>query len=146
MTELTLKDISEKLKDLDICMMTTVTADGDLESRPMSNNREVEYDGDSWFFTYAHKDVAKELQANPAINLAYSHKPLLPHVTGNHLYISIIGEGRISTDRAEMEQHWTKELNVWFKDGIDTPGIALIHVKAKRIRYWDGWDEGEVAV
>ena len=33
---------------------------------------------------------------------------------------------------------------MWFKDGIDTPGLVLIEVAAKRIHYWDGMDEGEV--
>ena len=38
-------------------MLTTVDEQGYLRSRPMSNNREVEFDGDLWFFTYgsSHK-------------------------------------------------------------------------------------------
>ena len=32
----------------------------------------------------------------------------------------------------------------WFDNGVDTPGIVLIKVKAKRATYWAGRDEGEV--
>ena len=37
-------------------------------------------------------------------------------------------------------------LDRWFEKGIDTPGIVLIKVKATRITFWDGEEEGEVAV
>ncbi|MGF7055725.1 exonuclease III [Bosea sp. OAE752] len=30
--------------------------------------------------------------------------------------------------------------------GIETPGIVLVQVHASRMHYWDGEDEGEVAV
>ena len=35
-------------------------------------------------------------------------------------------------------------LDNWFDKGVDTPGIVLIQVKAKRVTYWKGRDEGEV--
>ena len=31
-------------------MLNTHTDGGQIATRPMSNNRDVEYDGDSWFF------------------------------------------------------------------------------------------------
>jgi general stress protein 26 len=37
-------------------------------------------------------------------------------------------------------------LDRWFVNGVDTPNIVLIKVKATRITYWDGEDEGEVIV
>ncbi|HEX8833472.1 MAG TPA: pyridoxamine 5'-phosphate oxidase family protein, partial [Abditibacteriaceae bacterium] len=47
-----LAKLREMIKDIDLCMLTSVEADGTLHSRPMSNNREVEFDGGLWFFTY----------------------------------------------------------------------------------------------
>ena len=49
-------------------------------------------------------------------------------------------------DKAEFEAHWTKGLERWFQDGVDTPGLVLIKVHANRIHYWDGENEGEVVV
>lgn len=38
-----------------------------------------------------------------------------------------------------------EDLNRWFEDGVDTPGLTLIRVRAGRIRWWGGEDgEGEL--
>ena len=34
----------------------------------------------------------------------------------------------------------------WFKQGPATPGIILIKVRAERLHYWDGEDEGEITL
>jgi general stress protein 26 len=47
-------------------------------------------------------------------------------------------------DKAKFAAHWRKELEMWFEQGIDTPGLVLIEVGARRIHYWDGMEEGEV--
>jgi general stress protein 26 len=44
----TLKDLAEKMRGIDIAFLATKTDDGELASRPMSNNGEVEHDGDSY--------------------------------------------------------------------------------------------------
>lgn len=40
----------------------------------------------------------------------------------------------------------TTDLDRWFEQGVDTPGLVLIRVAAARIHYWDGEDEGELTV
>ena len=40
------------MRQLDICMMVTQSKLGILNSRPMSNNGDVKYNGSSYFFTY----------------------------------------------------------------------------------------------
>jgi general stress protein 26 len=47
MPQMSLSDISEKMRDIDIAMLCTHTEGGAIAGRPMSNNREVDYDGDS---------------------------------------------------------------------------------------------------
>ena len=47
MADKTLKDIATKMAKLDIALLTTHTSRGQLSSRPMSNNGDVEYDGNS---------------------------------------------------------------------------------------------------
>lgn len=141
MTQMSLRDISDAMKQIDICMMTTKTASGALESRPMSNNREVAYDGDAYFFADGSSSAAREIEADAEVCLSFQHEPAL---LGKPLYLSVTGKGRISRDREEMKQHWVKDVEMWFKDGIDTPGLVLIHVKATRIKYWKDYQEGEV--
>ena len=45
----TLQYISNKMKSIDLCTMTTKSTRGALTSRQMSNNGDVKYDGNSYF-------------------------------------------------------------------------------------------------
>ncbi|HVG42869.1 MAG TPA: pyridoxamine 5'-phosphate oxidase family protein [Chitinophagaceae bacterium] len=136
--EKTLSAVAKKMKKLDICMMTTQTKSGQLASRPMSNNGDVKYNGNSYFFTYDKSKSVKDITENPEVNLSFSGP--------EDLYISIVGVAKLIRAKETMEEHWLKELEQWFKDGLDTKGIVMIHVKAKRIKYWQNEDEGEVKV
>lgn len=142
MTDLSLKTIAEKLKDIDVCMMTTVTTKGNTSSRPMSNNREVEYDGTSYFFTERDSRVADDIRTNNHVSLSAHHNKLL----GADTYISLSGKGKIITDRAEMEKHWNKDVAIYFDGGLDSPNIAMIEVRAEHIKLWEGAKESELTL
>jgi general stress protein 26 len=45
-----------------------------------------------------------------------------------------------------FKAHWTPDLDAWFQEGADTPGLVLIRVRAEQIRYWDGPDQGALDV
>ena len=60
------------MRDLDYCMFTTRAEDGGLRSRPMSNNGEVEFDGDVWFFSAAESRKVAEIEVDPLAELSYS--------------------------------------------------------------------------
>ncbi|MES2906593.1 MAG: pyridoxamine 5'-phosphate oxidase family protein [Pseudomonadota bacterium] len=139
---MTLKDINDKLRKIDICMMTTQTGRGALESRPMSNNKDVDFDGDCYFFTDGDSTAAKQIASHPQVNLGFSSSGGL--FGGGGTFISLTGPASLSTDKATMKKHWNKDIEVWFKDGIETPGLTLIHVKASRLKYWQNGDEGEI--
>ena len=47
-----MKDLAKKIADIDFTMLSTRAEDGEIGARPMSNNGDVEYDGDSWFFSW----------------------------------------------------------------------------------------------
>ncbi|MGO6817247.1 pyridoxamine 5'-phosphate oxidase family protein [Rhizobium leguminosarum] len=49
-------------------------------------------------------------------------------------------------DKAAFEEHWVPDLERWFPEGVDTPGIVLIKVSASSIRYWDGEENGEIVL
>jgi general stress protein 26 len=48
--DMRLKFLSDNMKAIDFGMLSTRTEGGAFASRPMSNNGEVDYDGDSYFF------------------------------------------------------------------------------------------------
>jgi general stress protein 26 len=140
----TFSDITEKVRDIDFAMLLTRTESGEIAGRPMSNNRDVEYDGDSFFFTWEQARSVADIERDPKVALSYSgSKGLLGQPP---VFIAIQGEAELIRDKAEFEAHWTKGLERWFQDGVDTPGLVLIKVHANRIHYWDGENEGEVVV
>ena len=68
MADLSLKDIAEKMRDIDFAILSTRTEGGALAGRPMSNNREVEFDGDSYFFTCDEtRTIADIVRADPEL-------------------------------------------------------------------------------
>lgn len=140
---LKVKDISDVMKSLDICMMTTRSSDGSMESRPMSNNREVDYHGDSYFFAMADTRVVSDLTRSPNVCLSYDGRDGL---FGKHFYISVAGEAELITDKSTMKRHWVPDLEAWFSEGIDTEGLTMIKVHAHQIRYWKGMEEGEITL
>ena len=141
----TLAEISEAMKDIDFCMLVSRAADGSIGGRPMSNNRNVEYEGTSHFFTCDHHRSVEDIQRDPSVGLSYQGKAGLLGVVGKPgMFIHVEGEARLVRDKAKFAERWEKDLDIWFKDGIDTPGLIMIEVAARRIHYWDGMEEGEV--
>jgi general stress protein 26 len=141
---MTLKDISETMQDIDFCMLSTKTAGGELASRPMSNNGEVEYDGDSWFFGFETAAFVGEIANDPTVGLTFSAGKSLLGKPG--IFISVAGEASLIRDKGEFAAHWVDDLDRWFPEGIETPGMVMLKVRAKHIHYWDGEDQGEVQI
>ncbi len=138
----TLSDIAETMRDIDFTMLSTKTEDGGIAARPMSNNRDVDYDGDSWFFatddTMTVRDIGRDRNVGLTLhgNTSMLGKP--------PIFIAAEGKAEIIRDKAVFEEHWVEDLDRWFEQGVDTPGLVLIKVHADRVHYWDGEDQGEV--
>ncbi|MGX1099511.1 pyridoxamine 5'-phosphate oxidase family protein [Amorphus sp. MBR-141] len=144
MAEMTLADLSKEMRDIDIAMLSTRTEGGAIAARPMSNNREVDYDGDSYFFTSERTRTIEDIERTPDVGLSYvGSKGFLGR---GRVFISIEGKAELIRDRAAFKDRWTKDLDEWFPNGVDTPGIVLIKVHASRIHYWNGMEEGELNV
>ena len=142
MSQMTLSDLSDKMRDIDFAMLSTRAEGGQIAARPMSNNGDVDYDGDSFFFTCEQSHTVQDIQRDPQVGLSFTGaKGLLGKPP---IFISVEGNAELIRDKAAFEAHWTKDLDYWFKDGIDTPGIVLIKVHASRLHYWDGQDDGEI--
>ncbi|MFC4163471.1 pyridoxamine 5'-phosphate oxidase family protein [Epilithonimonas zeae] len=135
MKKASLKTIAERMKNLDFRMMVTQDGQQVSYSRPMSNNGKVEYDGDSWFFTYEDGHKVDQIKKNQHVNLIYQ--------TDDMLFIECTGNGEILKDKNMLKEKWVEGLDQWFPEGIDTPGICLIKVRASRVRFWHKEEEGE---
>jgi general stress protein 26 len=139
---MTLADLSKKMQAIDFCMLFTRVESGAMAGRPMSNNGDVEYDGDSYFFTFEDSTAVHDIEGDPTVALSFAGPKGLFGNPG--LFIAVEGTADLIREKAKFSEHWTKNLDRWFANGIDTPGIVLIMVHAQRVHYWDGEDNGEV--
>ena len=140
----TLHDLAKAMGKIDFAMLTTRTEGGQLATRPMSNNSEVEWDGDSYYFTYDDTRTVADITRDKHVALSFQGRAGI--LGAPSLFVAVEGEARIIRDKAAFKEHWSADIERWFPDGIDTPGMALIHVHAVRVHYWDGEEEGEVKV
>ena len=138
MSDKTLKDLAEKMRDIDIAMLLTHAEGGTIAGRPMSNNGEVDYDGDSYYFTWEQAKMVSDIEADPKVSLAFQGEKTFA--------VAVEGVAKLVRDKAQFAEHWTPDLDKWFDDGIDTEGVVMIHVHASRVHYWDGEDQGEVSM
>ena len=123
--------LREMIKDIDLCMLTTVDESNDLHSRPMSLNSDVDENGDLWFFTSSNSHKASEIERTPNVNVSFID------LRKQH-YVSISGDAELVHDKQKIKELWKPVLKAWFPDGPDQPDVALLKVNVKKAEYWDG--------
>jgi general stress protein 26 len=141
MAKKSLADIAKEMAGIDIAILSTHTESGEIANRPMSNNGDVTYEGTSYYFTYEQARAVSDIERNPKVALGFASQAGL---FSKGIYVAVEGTAELIRDKAAFKQHWTRELDNWFDNGADTPGIVLIRVKAKRVTYWKGREEAEI--
>ncbi|QDP18988.1 pyridoxamine 5'-phosphate oxidase family protein [Sphingomonas xanthus] len=142
MSKFTLKDVSEKMRDIDFAILSTRTEGGSVAGRPMSNNRNVDFDGDTYFFTCDDARTVADIRRDSNVGVSYQSKSGMLGM--KPFFIAMEGRASLVQDKEQFAKHWDKDLDSWFKQGIDTPGLTMVRVEAERIHYWDGYEEGEL--
>lgn len=141
MTEMTgreaLDRVKELVEDIDFTMLTTQDDAGNLVSRPMST-RQMDAHGDVWFFTAEDTDKVDEAKSHRDVGLSYCDAKGMR-------YVSIAGRASVVHDDAKMAELYSPSLDVWFEDGLDTPGIALLKVTPVETEFWEP-SKGKIAM
>jgi len=125
-----LHKLRELVKDIDFCMLTTVDEGGDLHSRPMSSNGDIDRDGDIWFFTNASSHKVSEIAKLPRVNVSFADPD-------NQRYVSVSGKAQLVRDRKKIDELWRPEFKIWFPEGKEDPEVALLKVSLEKAEYWD---------
>lgn len=121
-----LQDIA---RDIDVAMITTVTPDGALHSRPMVTRR-FDDAGEIWFFMRDDSGMVDDLEAEHAVNVSYADP-------GKCRYISITGSGILTRDQEKAEELWDDSLKAYFALGLDDPHLALLRVQVEIADFWE---------
>ena len=118
--------LAELIAPMSVAMLTTVDAEGALQSRPMAPLA-LDGQGALWFFTDLRSVKVDQLQR---ANLCFVDMV-------NASYVSMAGHGELSTDRAHIEALWTSLARPWFPDGPESTNLALLKFVPDTAEYWD---------
>jgi general stress protein 26 len=122
--------LRELVKDIEYCMLTSIDTDGSLRSRPMATNREIEDNGDLWFFTYASSHKVDEINRDQHVNISFA-------APDKQTYVSMSGKAQLVRDQQKIEELWQPTLKAWFPNETNEPDIALLKVSVEKAEYWD---------
>lgn len=117
-----------------IALLTTVTKEGQLHSRPLAA-QDVEFDGDLWFFTQDPSPKVDDIAQNPQVNAAFE---------SGKGYLSVAGTAEVVHDHAAIDRYWSPAIEAWFPEGKDDPTVALIKVDARSAEFWSSTEPGVV--
>jgi len=119
--------VHELIKDVRIAMLTTVSTEGQLVSRPMAT-QQTQFEGEVWFFAEADSPKIADIARDPRVNVAYSASN----------FVSLAGTASVVRDVAKKRELWDAGAAAWFgdKDAAD-PSVVLIKVDAETAEYWD---------
>ena len=117
------------VKDVNICMFTTLDENNDLSSRPMFTSS-VDEEGNVWFFTNEFSEKINEVSKDNLVHLIYSH-PV------KNIYVDVKGTCSLIIDRKKMEELWDPALKNWFSEGLEDPKICLVKVATEQAHFWN---------
>jgi general stress protein 26 len=123
------KELEKHTRHIRVAMFTTRSGEGRLISRPLYT-KQMEPNGDLWFFSALDSKKVHELVANPQVNLAYADP-------GAQVFLSIDGRAEIERDPAKIDELWSETTDkLFFKQGRDDPQLVLIRVRAETAEMW----------
>ena len=117
------------VKDVNICMFTTLDENNDLASRPMFTSS-VDDEGNVWFFTNEFSEKISEVSKDNLVHLIYSH-PV------KNIYVDVKGTCSVIIDKKKMEELWDPALKNWFPQGLEDPKICLVKVATEKAHFWN---------
>ncbi len=123
------KKLASLIKDVRICMMTTLDTSGHLRSRPMAV-QQTNFDGDLWFFTGKSTSKTDEIQHDSHVNVSFANPD-------DNQYVSVSGRAQLVNNPAKAKELWNPAYKAWFPKGLDDPDLTLLKVSVDKAEYWD---------
>lgn len=124
-----IKKFKDLVRDVSVCMFTTIDDHNRLFSRPMSTAH-IDEDGNAWFFTNEFSEKIQEVSHDNSVYLIYSHP-------GKNVYVTVKGTSAVILNRNKIEELWNPLLKAWFPGGKEDPKLCLIKVVTEEASYWN---------
>lgn len=119
----------DKIKDSKIAMLTSISRETELHSRPMMTAQN-DFDGRLYFFSRLASEKIDEITHNPNVLVTYSNPR-------DMTFISVYGEAYVSRNPAKIREHWIPALEAFFTKGVNDSDLCLIEVQVTEAEYWD---------
>jgi general stress protein 26 len=130
------QEANEKIKELalkaDMCFFTTNLSQLPLSTRPMST-RDVDENGDIWFFSRKGSTKNEEIAADNRVQLFYSNH-------SNYEFLTLYGTATIIKDDEKAKELWSAMAKTWFNEGYTDPELTLLKIVPEAGHYWDTKD------
>jgi general stress protein 26 len=124
-----LAELARLIDGIPVAMITTLSDDGMLDSRPMLLER-METDGSLTFLTRLSSRKVHEIARDARVNVAFVGDK-------GDRYISLSGMAEVTHDPVRMHALWKPTYRAWFPGGPDDPDSAIFTVRIERIESWD---------
>ncbi len=124
-----LQQLRELLDGIRVAMLTTVSPDGTLHSRPMVAT-EVDRNGDVWFYTDGGTSKVDDIGRSPRVGVTWSRP-------ARQRYASSSGTCTVVHDRVKLAELWSPAFRAWFPQGMEDPRLVLLRVRLEEVDYWD---------
>jgi general stress protein 26 len=123
------RKLRKLLKGFRVAMLTTVTPEGVLRSRPMVTVK-MQGDGDVWFLTKVATPKVSEVEENHRVNVSYASAE-------DGRYVSLSGMAKLVRDPQRVLDLWRPRHKRWLPEGKRDPDLAAVQVHIDRAEYWD---------
>jgi general stress protein 26 len=121
-----IEKVSKLIEGAKIALVTTVSEEGQLVSRPLAMQQR-EFDGTLWFFTQDPSPKTEQVAVNDQVNVA---------LQVDDGWVSIAGTASVTKDPTMIDELWNRHAEAWFENGKDDPTVALLRVRADTAEYW----------
>lgn len=122
--------LEQLIADIRVAMLSTVTVDGTLHTRPMATTQVSASAEELWFFTAHDSAKTSEIDSIHRVALSYADP-------GKQRYVAISGTARILRDEAKARELWNPWAEAWFPAGPTDPAVRLVCVTPFIAEYWD---------
>jgi general stress protein 26 len=124
-----LQKISQLIKDIRIAMLSTVTPEGSIHSRPMATQAN-DFQGELLFLTRQDSGKTDEIAHQSQVSVNYVD-------TKHQSFVCLSGVATLSKDHATIHELWNPLYKAWFPEGEHDPQITVIRVSVDRAEYWE---------
>lgn len=123
-----LKDLVCDMCGIDLCLFVIYIVYGYIVQWFMSNNGEVEYDGNLYFFIWKDLCIVYDIEKDVKVSFGFQGK--------GGLFVVVEGYVIVIEYCFIMQLYWMFDLDQWFEQGLEMLGICMIWVEVMCIVYW----------